>query len=278
MPLPIWVPLAAAGIQALGSFLGNKMSSDAAAEQNEQNRKSQEEFAKMGVRWRVEDAKAAGIHPLAALGAQTVSYTPSFVGDTSMGPGISSAMSQMGQGIERAIAAKQTEEERALKAAQLASINLDLEHKALQNRLLQNQITSSQVPPALPSDTGMSPTLLSGQTNARVVVKPSETSARASGAPAAQAGNIPDYGFVKTPTGLSIVPSKDVKERIEDQFLPELMWGIRNQLAPNFDPDRFKPSLRDFPLEPGYDWDWDVFKQEFRPRYMGRVRVVPMGK
>ena len=127
---------------------------------------------------------------------------------------------------------------------------MDLEHKALQNRLLQNQITSSQVPPALPSDTGMSPTLLSGQTNARVVVKPSETSARASGAPAAQAGNIPDYGFVKTPTGLSIVPSKDVKERIEDQFLPELMWGIRNQLAPNFDPDRFKPSLRDFPLEP----------------------------
>lgn len=278
MPLPIWVPLAAAGISALGSVFGNKISSDAAAEQNEQNRKSQEEFAKMGIRWRVEDAKAAGIHPLAALGAQTVSYTPSFVGDTSMGPGISAAMSQMGQGIERAIAAKQTEEERALKAAQLASINLDLEHKALQNKLLQNQVTGSQVPPALPSDTGMSPSLLSGQTSARVVVKPSETTARGTGTPAAQAGNIPDYQFVQTPTGLGIVPSKDVKERIEDHWLAETMWDLRNRIKPNFYPDHYKPRLSDFPLQPGYDWEWDIAHQEFRPRYMGRVRVVPMGK
>jgi hypothetical protein len=225
----------------------------------------------MGIRWKVEDAKAAGIHPLAALGAQTQSFTPFTVGDSS-----SAYLSQMGQDLSRAFSAKQTDEERALKSAQLASINLDLEHKALQNKLLQNQITSSQVPPALPSDTGMSSTLLSGQSNAKVVVKPSESTHRGTDRPASQAGNIPDYGFVRTPTGLSIVPSSDVKQRIEDQLVPELMWSFRNQILPNFAPDSFRPSTKDFPLPEGQYWDWDVAHQEFRARSGQKVRSIDM--
>ena len=37
------------------------------------------QFAKRGIQWRVHDAKKAGLHPLAALGAQTTSFSPSFV-------------------------------------------------------------------------------------------------------------------------------------------------------------------------------------------------------
>lgn len=36
----------------------------------------QREFAKMGVRWRTEDAKAAGISPLAALGSNLINFQP----------------------------------------------------------------------------------------------------------------------------------------------------------------------------------------------------------
>lgn len=36
----------------------------------------QREFAQKGIQWRVEDAKAAGIHPLYALGASTAGYQP----------------------------------------------------------------------------------------------------------------------------------------------------------------------------------------------------------
>ena len=40
----------------------------------------QREFAQNGIRWKVADAEAAGIHPLAALGAQTTPYQPVSIG------------------------------------------------------------------------------------------------------------------------------------------------------------------------------------------------------
>lgn len=46
----------------------------------EKNWANQREFAKHGIRWRVEDAIAAGIHPLAALGVNTASGSPVSIG------------------------------------------------------------------------------------------------------------------------------------------------------------------------------------------------------
>lgn len=37
-------------------------------------------FAQNGINWRVQDAKRAGIHPLAALGAQTTAGVPTYIG------------------------------------------------------------------------------------------------------------------------------------------------------------------------------------------------------
>jgi len=66
---------------------GKSASEDAAAAAREarelelamhnQNIQLQKDFAQHGIRWRVEDAKAAGIHPLAAVGAAGASYSPS---------------------------------------------------------------------------------------------------------------------------------------------------------------------------------------------------------
>lgn len=57
-----------AGSSLLGGLLG-KSSAD-------KQMKMQTKFAKNGIQWRVEDAKKAGIHPLAALGASTSAYSP----------------------------------------------------------------------------------------------------------------------------------------------------------------------------------------------------------
>lgn len=66
----------------------------------------QKEFAQNGIRWRVEDAKAAGIHPIFAIGANTSTYSPQAAVGTDYG------LSDMGQNIGRAIEAKQTAAER----------------------------------------------------------------------------------------------------------------------------------------------------------------------
>ena len=78
-----------------GNSLGNSAARKAAAQQAA----LQKEFAQNGIRWKVADAKAAGLHPLAALGAQTTSYQPVSVGQDF------SSFGQMGQDVSRAMMA-----------------------------------------------------------------------------------------------------------------------------------------------------------------------------
>lgn len=111
----------------------------------------QEKFAKKAIRWKVADAKAAGIHPLYALGANTVSYSPSSVGD--VGP----ALSDMGNSIERSVAATSTSGGRVIDA-------LALERAGLENDLLRAQIASVKVrtmaPHVGPAMPGMIPEVI----------------------------------------------------------------------------------------------------------------------
>lgn len=171
-----WTSFIPAAANLVGGLLGNDSAEDinAANIQNQNNINStnialQREFAQNGIRWKVEDAKAAGLHPLAALGAQTLSFSPISVGaqyqaDNSMGQ----AFSNIGQDISRAIHATRTAEERnaeleAAKArqAQLDAINVerhqaDLAHMELQNALLYSQIRrlNQEQPPSMPSSVG----------------------------------------------------------------------------------------------------------------------------
>lgn len=76
--------------QMVGSgleFIGDLVGADAAKESSREaadaqraisaeNTAMQREFAKMGIQWRVEDAKAAGLHPMFALGAQLPMFSP----------------------------------------------------------------------------------------------------------------------------------------------------------------------------------------------------------
>lgn len=155
--------LISAGTSLLGGLL-NKSSADANRRSQEalamQNMAMQREFAQQGVRWRVADARAAGVHPLFALGANTHSFAPVSVGggsDTSMGDAVASA----GQNIGRAVMSGMTEDERAKTAAADA---LTLEKAGLENELLRTQINSlkmKQLGPAMPS--ASSPGAIAGQ-------------------------------------------------------------------------------------------------------------------
>lgn len=150
-----WGSAIGSAIGAVGSLIGGGIASNNANKQYEM----QKEFAQNGIRWKVADAKAAGIHPLAALGAQTFSYNPVAVGDN----GISDALSQMGQGIDRAVAAKQTAEERALEQGFVdKQRELDIRQKEKQIQLLDSEIyrnnsaayeslKRASMPPAMPS-------------------------------------------------------------------------------------------------------------------------------
>lgn len=146
--------LIGAGASIIGGLL-NKSSSDKANQINQQNALRQEalqrEFAQSGIQWKVEDARKAGVHPLYALGANTVSYTPQSVGavaDTSLG----SAVASSGQDISRALQATRTGDDRA-SAFVKTSQDLALTKAGLENELLATQIAKmrGQIGPAMPS-------------------------------------------------------------------------------------------------------------------------------
>lgn len=104
----------------------------------------QKKFAQMGIRWKVADAIAAGIHPLYALGANTISYQPSRVG----GPNYQAGYSKMGQNISRAMKSMHATGRR-MDAIQHRQEVARAENMELQNRLLQREI--SRAPAAGPS-------------------------------------------------------------------------------------------------------------------------------
>lgn len=124
----------------------------------DQDFQRQEHFAKHGIQWRAQDAAAAGIHPLYALGASTPTFSPSPVSvgsptiaaDTSMG----SAVASMGQDIGRAINSTRTADQRD--AAYVKTVqDLSLQKMGLENTLLASQIKRLQVNdnPPFPSAT-----------------------------------------------------------------------------------------------------------------------------
>lgn len=198
--------IAAGGISAGSDLLGGLMGSSASKKAAQFNADLQKEFAWNGIRWRVEDAKAAGIHPLYALGAQTTSFSPIPISTDSM----STAMHGMGQDISRAMLAKATADERHDNTIG----KLAVRRAELENQLLESQIakTNAQLPPPLPSDT-----------------------------PWREAPSIPTVNFGHLPDGgITAVPSQDFTDRTEDDFISKIEWSIRNKLLPFLQTPRFQ--------------------------------------
>lgn len=249
----------------------------------------QDAAAKNGIRWRVEDARLAGVSPLVALGAPTFNPSPVMVSGTDgTATDWAGSFRNMGQGLDRAFAATQSKEERAV--AKYATIDdllrkqqLDdsaVERATLQNDLLKLQIASeaqrlnrTQVGPPMPGIGNSSP--INSPDLGVYKVDPAEvTNTQPNSSGTSTAGPpIATTTWEKTPTG--IAPSL-AKGSIQDTdiFNPEYMkWALRNYAFPH--PDR-APTLaymqKFFPGAIGVRWDqWNL---EYRPVYPpgGRIK------
>lgn len=260
-------------LSGIGSVIGGLFGKDSQEDQMEAQIQAQKEFAKKGIRWRVEDATKAGIHPLYALGANTTSFAPIGIGGNPLGEGIASAS----QDIGRAISAKGTSAERAYNTKLMS---LQLQRGELENALLASQLAKSnaptQLPPAMPQTSG-NRWLLEGQGNTvpgeplperfggplpglvidnaqeRVVSDPYN--------PHSEPGAITDVGWAKTADGgWAPVPSSDVKNRIEDNLIPEIAWAMRNMVGPNISSSMNRPP---FKAPAGKHWQWSWADQAY---------------
>lgn len=98
----------------------------------------QKELAKNQIAWRVEDAQKAGLHPMAALGLQSTSFSPVSSSFTPMQAPDYSFLSDMGQSASYAAmkAKNRKEQAQAVRLAQEQSA-LQTENMALQNEGLR---------------------------------------------------------------------------------------------------------------------------------------------
>lgn len=252
---------------AIGGLLGRqsqKSDNALAREQAEinavRNIELQKEFAKSGVQWRVEDARKAGIHPMFALGASTQSFAPVSVGSSasSFNPAVGA---NMGQSIGRALSATQDTGGRLSMVSEAAQ-GLQLENMHLQNQLLASQVRrmNSQVGPAMPTASGDN-YLVEGQGDVQVKSDTFKRIPGAAGQPQSEPGAITDVGYARTATGWAPIPSKDVKERIEDMNIQEAMWALRNNVLPTLGVNRSPPP---FEAPAGQHWWFNAAKQEYQ--------------
>lgn len=252
-----------------GNVIGGIVSSNAQKDANAKNIALQKEFAKNGIQWKVEDAKKAGIHPLAALGAQTMSFSPISVGADPLG----SALASSGQDVSRAINSTRSAGDRADAYTKTVQ-DLNLRRMGLENDLLASQIAKinqAGIPPAIPKATDRY--LLEGQGNTPLVDdNPMKRQMSSPGQPSIEAGAVPDTGFARTPTGWAPVMSADVQQRLEEDFLGGIAWNVRNRLMPMLDKHGGNPPNA-IPKNPGEYWIYDPVMQEYRlVKNLGRPR------
>lgn len=244
--LGVAFPVATAGTALLGAISGgldmiganqDRKSAEGIANQQHADRladmEMQREFAKNGIRWRVEDAVAAGLHPMAALGASGAQYnSPGLVVGGDPGPGESfRAAGRMGQNISRAVMATATPEERELRGLQVQRARLENEMLGVQLIDAQDRL-ADKVGPALPSygSPGYWGPLDLRRTHSQGVdVHPSLQASY--GSPGMEAAVIPDAQWASTPVGgMARVPSEAMSQRLQGHILHQLEWAWRNRV------------------------------------------------
>jgi len=223
---------------------------------SQQDWSKQKRLAQEGIQWRVADAKKAGIHPLYALGAPTMSWGGSFGGGSP---------SSIGQDLSRAITAGQTAMERRREAA-AAIMRADAAEQReaeahdsrmatadVERQLLLNQIArmNSQVGPGA------------------VEPQASQPIVSALGEPSRQAGVITDFQYSRTRDGgLALVPSEDIANRFDEIPGAGIGWSLRNNLLPTITGQI--PPYPDVPTAPGFRWEWNRIMQAWYERPVER--------
>lgn len=161
------------GGNLLGGMMGDGDDDSKTRERNwnrqfDRNADLQREFAQNGVRWRVEDAQRAGVHPMFALGINPSQATPQAIDFGVTGSGskknrMGDAIANAGQNISRAVAAQETVDERNERLMRLEV----LRSEAAKNFALASSYASEARKPiganALPDGVIIAPTSKDGR-------------------------------------------------------------------------------------------------------------------
>lgn len=278
--------LLSAVISGATSLIGGAVNRRSAAQAADQNAALQREFAQNGIRWKVADAKAAGLHPLAALGASTASASPVYTATDS-------GISQAGQGIARAISARQTQEERdhekrmrdlAIRK-EMAEIAL-LESQTQQNRsnIMSSMNQANNVanmraaaeralmnqpgqPPATPRLDGVPRTAPTGD----VEVVPSEVETSVVYNPGISAGSPPSVQYYQNADGKSytVFPSQNLIDATSEGVVNNAVWLYNlyksGMAANNGDNDNFFPPRTPEMIEKGEYWRFNPLTRTVYP-------------
>lgn len=246
-----------------GDLANTALSAWSASELNSSNWRHQKELAQNQIQWRVEDAKKAGLHPLAALGVSPSSYSPATaLPDYS---GVGDALSTMGQAIDKDKQDAKTAEQQQiadmmakeefdtrmqLLRAQVRFTNAQVEGATLQNmsytnRLFQggglqsspstvNMMTASRIPGQVPArvTSGLvdgSGFALRGQGD--VVIKPAEQLTAFPRSPSTEAGFGHERKLVQLDDGgVVVTPSEQFADSTDDDVVSKIGWHMRNSL------------------------------------------------
>lgn len=227
------------GIAALGGLFGKKGASkkDMWAQADIQY-EFQRRLNQTAIRDRVNDAKAAGIHPLYAIGGNV---NP---GGMSMPvPSEGSRFADMGQNIERAVSAFDTFQQRKLLEE---SATLDIERKKLENSVLRDQAVNSRI--RLQTQPGTPPPSPNVQHQPYTITGQGDTAGY-------EEGNSPSYSYIRTGTNTyQLAQGNDAKQKNEDDLLATWGWNFKHRISPPPPP---------YPAPAGKKWRFSHIMQEY---------------
>lgn len=232
MAFPWGSVIGAAG--GIASSLFGSSSQEKANQQNLQLAREQlayqKELAHNQVQWRVEDAKKAGLHPLAALGVSPMSYSP--VSGSAVGAdysGVGQSLQQMGQDIDRArLAGLDREERKKALALQDTQTALALKNQELSNQILEQELISRRVKLFQQLTPGMAS--LYGLDRRRYAI-PGQDDAVMPRAEGTVATGDPMFQFMQQPNGsYSLEPGNDWSQAYEDKLLVEWLPVLETKL------------------------------------------------
>lgn len=224
-------------IGAVGGIASSLFGSSSQEKANKQNLQLareqlayQKELAHNQVQWRVEDAKKAGLHPLAALGVSPMSYSP--VSGSAVGAdysGVGQSLQQMGQDIDRArMAGLDREQRKKALALQDTQTALALKNQELNNQILEQELISRRVKLFQQLTPGMAS--LYGLDRKRYAI-PGQDDAVMPRAEGTVATGDPMFQFMQQPNGsYSLEPGNDWAQAYEDKLLVEWLPVLETKL------------------------------------------------
>lgn len=135
-----------------------------ARETSAANERLQREFAQMGIRWRTEDAKAAGLHPLFALSGGGAAYSPAptithnapvVQASRSEAPPPQEWLGAMGQNLGRALAAAMDPTERMERALRLRLLEAQIGETEARAGAIRSEAAQEAQSPTAPIPTSV---------------------------------------------------------------------------------------------------------------------------